>query len=136
LRNIGLVVRNGWSNLNIFEMAYDTNELERQSLEAITKYKLIWIEEVISYLPCARSTFYDNELDKSDTIKAAILKNRNDLKVGLRKKWYESDNATTQIALYKLIGTDDESDRINSQKQKVEHSGGIEITGFEIEVIK
>jgi len=106
-------------------MAYDTKELERQSLEAITKYKLIWIEEVISYLPCARSTFYDNELDKSDTIKAAILKNRNDLKVGLRKKWYESENATVQIALYKLIGTDDESDRINSQKQKVEHSGGI-----------
>ena len=106
-------------------MAYDTKELERQSLEAIKNYRLIWIEEVISYLPCARSTFYDNELDKSDTIKAAILKNRNDLKVGLRKKWYESDNATTQIALYKLIGTDDESDRINSQKQKVEHSGNI-----------
>ena len=108
-------------------MAYNTKELEAQALDAIGKYKLIWIEEVVSYLPCARSTFYDNELDKSDTIKAAILKNRTDLKIGLRKKWYESENATTQIALYKLIGTESESDRINSQKQKVEHSGEINI---------
>jgi hypothetical protein len=106
-------------------MAYDTKELERQSLEAITKYKLIWIEEIVSYLPCTKGTFYEHNLHESDVLKAAILKNRNDLKVGLRKKWYESDNATVQIALYKLIGTDDESDRINSQKQKVEHSGNI-----------
>jgi len=115
-------------------MAYDTKELERQSLDAIAKYKLIWIEEVLSYLPCSKQTFYDHGLDKVDTIKAAILKNRNDLKVGLRKKWYESDNATTQIALYKLIGTDDESDRINSQKQKVEHSGSMEVTAIKVNV--
>lgn len=117
-------------------MAYDTKELERKSLEAISKYKLIWIEEIVSYLPCSKQTFYDHRLDKLDTIKDAILKNRNDLKVGLRKKWYESDNATTQIALYKLIGTDDESDRINSQKQKVEHSGSMEVTGITIKVKK
>jgi len=117
-------------------MAYDKKELERQSLEAIGKYKLIWIEEIVSYLPCSKQTFYDHGLDKLDTIKDAILKNRNDLKVGLRKKWYESDNATTQIALYKLIGTDDESDRINSQKQKVEHSGSMEVTGITIKVKK
>ena len=117
-------------------MAYDKKELERQSLEAIGKYKLIWIEEIVSYLPRSKQTFYDHGLDKLDTIKDAILKNRNDLKVGLRKKWYESDNATTQIALYKLIGTDDESDRINSQKQKVEHSGSMEVTGITIKVKK
>lgn len=109
-------------------MAYDTKELERQSLDAISKYKLIWLEEIYSYISCSKQTFYDHGLDKLDTIKAAILKNRNDLKVGLRKKWYDSDNATVQIALYKLIGTDDESDRINSQKQKVDGSLEIKIT--------
>lgn len=115
-------------------MAYDTKQLEAQALDAINKYKLIWIEEVLSYLPCSKQTFYDHGLDKLDTIKAAILKNRTDLKIGLRKKWYESDNATTQIALYKLIGTDDESDRINSQKQKVEHSGELSVTSINIKV--
>jgi hypothetical protein len=113
-------------------LAYDKNELEKQALAAIQEHKLIWIEEVVTYLPCSRSTFYEIELDKSDTIKTAILQNRTDLKVGLRKKWYESENATTQIALYKLIGTDDESDRINSQK--VKHDGGIEVTTVNVKV--
>lgn len=104
-------------------------ELEAQALDAIGKYKLIWIEEVVSFLPCARSTFYDNELDKSDTIKAAILKNRTDLKIGLRKKWYESENATTQIALYKLTGTEDEKKALNGQS--IEHSGQIKTNGID-----
>jgi hypothetical protein len=108
-------------------MAYDKNELEKQSLAAIQEHKLIWIEEVVSYLPCTKGTFYEHDLHESDSIKTAILKNRTDLKVGLRKKWYESENATTQIALYKLIGTDDESDRINSQKVKHDGELGINI---------
>ena len=113
-------------------MAYDTKKLEAQALEAINKYKLIWIEEVVSYLPCTKPTFYDHGLNESNAIKAAIEKNRTDLKVGLRRKWYDSDNATVQIALYKLIGTDDEADRINSQRQKIEHSGQMEITGVDV----
>ena len=117
-------------------MTYDTTKLEQQALEAINKYKLIWIEEVLSYLPCSKQTFYNHGLDLLDSIKDAILKNRTDLKVGLRKKWYESDNATTQIALYKLIGTDDESDRINSQKTKTEHSGEVQFKGFDINIIR
>ena len=112
-------------------MAYDTKELEAQALDAIGKYKLIWIEEVVSYLPCGKVTFYEHKLNELNSIKDAILKNRTDLKVGLRKKWYESENATTQIALYKLIGTDDESDRINSQKQKIEHSGELKTGQFD-----
>jgi hypothetical protein len=115
-------------------MAYDKNELEKQALAAIQEHKLIWIEEVVTYLPCSRSTFYEIELEKSDTIKTAILQNRTDLKVGLRKKWYESENATTQIALYKLIGTDDESDRINSQK--VKHDGAVEVEQHVIDYSK
>lgn len=113
-------------------MAYDTKQLEAQALEAINKFKLIWIEEVVSYLPCTKPTFYDHGLNESNAIKAAIEKNRTDLKVGLRKKWYESDNATTQIALYKLIGTEDESDKINSQKTKAEHSGSVDFKGFKV----
>lgn len=108
-------------------MKYDIKKLEAQALEAINKYKLIWIDEVVSYLPCSKRTFYVYGMQEMHTIKEAIEKNRTDLKVGLRKKWYDSENATVQIALYKLIGTDEESDRINSQKQKIEHSGEINI---------
>ena len=106
-------------------MAYDTKELEIKALEVIRKNMLVFIHEVASTMNLSRQTFYDHGLDKLDSIKNELEANRNKLKCGLRKKWYESENATVQIALYKLIGTDDESDRINSQKQKVEHSGNI-----------
>lgn len=43
------------------------------------------------------------------------------MKVGLRRKWYESDNPTTQIALYKLLATDEENIKISSQKTTIDH---------------
>ena len=100
-------------------MAYKTAELEKLALSAIKKHKLIFIEEVASFLPCDKTTFYNHKLHEFDTLKSAILANKVNMKSGLRKKWYEGDNATTQIALYKLIGTDEEADRLNG-KQKNE----------------
>lgn len=99
-------------------MAYKTQELEQKALEVIQKNMLVFIHEVATFMNIERQTFYNHGLDKLDTIKEALEKNKSTLKAGLRKKWYESDNATVQIALYKLIGSDEESDRINSQKVK------------------
>ena len=117
-------------------MAYDTKELETKALDVIQKQMLVFIHEVSTAMNLSRQTFYDHGLDKLDSIKNALEDNKTKLKGGLRKKWYESENATTQIALYKLIGTEEESDRINSQKQKVEHSGSMEVTGITIKVKK
>ena len=99
-------------------MAYDQTEIEQLSIEAINENDLVFIDEIIPYIPCSRATFYNLGLDKLDTIKEALESKRIKIKSKLRKKWYDSDNATVQIALYKLIGTDEESDRINSQKIK------------------
>ena len=109
-------------------MAYKTAELEAKALEVISKEKLVFIHEVATFMGISRQTFYDHEIDKLDTIKDALNNNKETIKAGLRKKWYDSENATVQIALYKLIGTDDESDRINSQKNKVEVEGGVHVT--------
>ncbi len=108
-------------------MAYKTEELLKQAIDAITEHKLIFIDEVVSFMDCSRSTFYEKELDKSDMLKELILKNKNEMKSGLRKKWYNSDNATVQIVLYKLIGTDDEGDKINNQRIRHEFPEGIVI---------
>ena len=105
-------------------MAYKTSELEAKALEVIQKNRLVFIHEVASFMNISRQTFYTYGLDKLDSIKDALDLNKETIKAGLRKKWYESDNATVQIALYKLIGTDEESDRINSQKIK----NNIEVT--------
>ena len=108
-------------------MAYKTAELEAKALEAIRKNKLVFAHEVPTFINISKQTYYDHKLEQLDSIKSALDKNREEIKAGLRKKWYESENATVQIALYKLIGTDEESDRINSQRLKNEHSGAITI---------
>ena len=43
------------------------------------------------------------------------------MKVDMRDKWYNSDNATLQIALMKLIADDDEAHRLNGTKREVKH---------------
>lgn len=101
-------------------MAYKTAELEKKAIEAIEKHKLFFIDDLCAFLPCSRATFYNLGLDKLDTIKDALEKNRIEVKTSMRSKWYKSDAPALQIALYKLIGTDAEADRINSQKTSID----------------
>jgi hypothetical protein len=100
-------------------MAYDRIKIYQQALDLIEKKKLFFIEDVVTLLPCNKTTFYDffkidsNELN---TIKEALDKNKIDVKNGLRNKWYNGNNPLTQMALYKLIGTEEEYHRIASTK--------------------
>ena len=117
-------------------MAYDRNKLEQQALEAIEKHKLFFIADVVSYLPCSSSTFYDLELEKSEAIKAALTKVKTEIKVSMRSKWYKSENPTLQMGLMKLISTDEELRKLSMNVQQLE--GGDNpiktqvITGMEI----
>lgn len=110
-------------------MAYKKADLEKQSLDAIRKHKLVFIEEVVAYLPCDKTTFYAHKLNESNSIKEALEGMKIDLKAGLRKKWYANENATTQVALYKIIGSDDEADRLNGSRQKIEQTVDMKIEG-------
>jgi hypothetical protein len=103
-------------------MAYKKSDLEEQALQAIKSNNLMFVTDIPSYLPCSTSTFYQKELEKSEVLKEALAENKVKVKNGLRAKWYKSDNATVQIALYKLIGTEEEAQRLNGSRQQVEHS--------------
>lgn len=116
-------------------MSYNTEELERKSLTVIKRYKLVFIEEVVSYLPCSKQTFYEHKLDEVDAIKSAIEQNKVSRKVGLRSKMYKADNPSAWIALYKLLGTDDEADRLNGSRQKLEASIKHSVDGETVELI-
>ena len=100
-------------------MAYDRIKIYQQALDLIEKKKLFFIEDVVTLLPCTKSTFYDffpidsNELN---TIKEGLEKNKIEVKNGLSNKWYNGNNPLTQMALYKLIGTEEEYHRIASTK--------------------
>lgn len=99
-------------------MAYNTEDLERMSKELIDKNKLIFIEEVVSLLPCAKSTFYEHFPSVSDGYKRIfehIEKNRIAIKATLRGKWYKSNAPALQLALYKLTATKEEQRALSMQ---------------------
>ena len=115
-------------------MSYNDQELEEQAVKAIQDNDLVFVTEVPDYLPCAVSTFYEKELEKSESIKEALNKNRRATKRKMRKRWREDDAPPVlQIALYKLIGDENESDRINSQQTKIT---GVDNQPIQITIVK
>ena len=103
-------------------MAYDKDKIFQKAIDAIKKHKLLLIEEVVCYLPCSKETFYQFfpiKSDESDAIKEAMEENKTRVKVRIRNKWEDSDNPTTQMALYRLVGTDEERKKLSTSYQEI-----------------
>lgn len=102
-------------------MAYRKKDLEKLALEAIANDEhVVTVDDVIAELPCSTRTFYNHKLHELPVIKDGLGQNRIKIKKYLRNKWKVSDNATVQIALYKLIGSEEEAERLNGSRQKIE----------------
>ena len=101
-------------------MAYKYKNLEKESLKVIEKYKLFFIADVVSYLPCSYVTFYEHKLNESNAIKDALTKVKTDLKVSMRSKWYKSTNPTLQMGLMKLISSNEELKKLAMNHNVVE----------------
>ena len=87
---------------------------EQGILEAIQKYPIFCFNDIfVYYQGCVRSTAYAHGLDKSDKIKEAIYKNRRKAVTSLKAKWLNSDNATLQLAVMRLICDPDEHRALN-----------------------
>lgn len=97
-------------------MAYDTKDLEKRALKAIDKHKLFFVTDIPAMIGISTAAFYDHKLEKSEKIKDALLANRVAVKSSMRSKWYQSENPTLQIGLYKLIGNEDEYHRLANTK--------------------
>ena len=92
---------------------YDPEEVKAQALEAIVEHRLIFFTEISAYVPCSRATLYVFGLDKLDEIKEALEHNKIRVKASMRRKWYKSDNATLQLAAYRLASTAEEHRKLN-----------------------
>jgi hypothetical protein len=106
-------------------MGYDTKKLFEQAIKIIDDKEPVFIEDLISYLPCSKPTFYDHfkvDSDEFNEIKEKLEAIRIGMKSKMRSKWFNSDNPTLQLALMKLIGTDQEAHRLNGSIQKIDHS--------------
>jgi hypothetical protein len=112
-------------------MAYDKKKIFEQAKEMIVKHKLFFIEDIVAFLPCDKTTFYSffkvesNELNE---LKGMLEINRTELKVSMRSKWYKSNAPALQMALMKLIATPDELKKLSMQYIESENKN----TNFDI----
>jgi hypothetical protein len=100
------------------KMAYNTEDLFNTAIEQIKKHKLFFIEDIIAFLPCRKSTFYEHFPNDSDYYKRMfeeLEQNRTELKVSMRSKWYKSNAPALQMALMKLIATPEELKKLSMQ---------------------
>lgn len=104
-------------------MAFDKVELFNQAKRVTQENNLFFVDDIIAYLPCSKSTFYEfypDGSDELDKLKGILESNRVTLKVGMRKKWNDSDNATLQLSLMKLVCTDDERKKLSMTHSVIE----------------
>ena len=105
----------------------DIKELEKKALEILQKKKDIYFfEDLATELGWSRGYLYEIGLspDKNDILKEALSKNKKQLKRGLRNKWYNSDNPSSQAMLYKLVADEDELRRLNGSKIELSGANG------------
>jgi len=109
-------------------MAYDSKELEQKALKAIEEHNLMFIEHIVAFLPCSKTTFYDLKLNESDVIKKAVEEKRVSKKTKLLSGWIDSEVPSLQIAAMKMISEEHEAHRLNGTRQEIKHEGGIKST--------
>lgn len=97
-------------------MPLDEIKIFEQAKEAIEKNNLFDVKEIVAFIPCCRSTFYSffpDGSDKLDTIKGMLDSNKIRTKSEIRAKLKKSDKAAELLALYRLIATPEEHQKLN-----------------------
>jgi hypothetical protein len=106
-------------------MAYDRIKIFEQAKEVIVKHKLFFIEDIVAFLPCDKTTFYrffEPESNEYNELKGLLETNRITLKVSMRSKWYTSNAPALQMALMKLIATPEELKKLSMQYVESENT--------------
>jgi hypothetical protein len=99
-------------------MAYDKEKIYIQAEEAITKNNLFFIEDIVAFLPCDKSTFYrffDIESNEYHTLKGLLEQNKIKTKSSIRAKLYKGTKSSELLALYRMICSDEERKTLNQQ---------------------
>ena len=97
-------------------MAYDKAKIFEQAKEQIAKNNLFFIEDIVAFLPISKPTFYEffplesNELNE---LKELLENNKIKTKSGIRAKLWKSEKAAELLALYRLIASPEEHQKLN-----------------------
>jgi hypothetical protein len=97
-------------------MAYDKSKIYQQAEEAIKKNNLFFIEDIVAFLPCDKTTFYrffPPDCNEYNTLKDLLDDNKVRTKSSIRAKLWKSNKASELLALYRLIATAEEHQKLN-----------------------
>lgn len=111
-------------------MAYNKKKLYDQAMQEIEERNLFFIEDVVAFLPCDKTTFYRKfplESNEYNAISRVLETNKVRTKSAIRHRLFSMDNPTAQIALYRMIATPEERDAIVMTKSDIT-SGGEKLT--------
>ena len=106
----------------------DENKINTQHeagiLEVIAKYPIFCFNDIFGYyMGCSRATAYNHNLDKLDSIKEAIFKNRRKGVTSLKAKWLKSENPTLQLAAMRMMCEPDEHRALNQNYSDITTKG-------------
>jgi len=112
-------------------MAYNKEKLYNQAIKVATEKNLFWIEDIVAFLPCDKTTFYRYfpvDCNEYNNIRILIDDNKIKTKAAIRAKLYKSDKAAELLALYRLIATPEEHRLLNQSYVENKHSGELKTT--------
>ena len=99
-------------------------EHEQGILEAISKYPIFKFKDIfVHYKGCSRSTAYNHNLDKLDSIKEALYSNRRKGVSTMLSIWIGSKNATLQLAAMRMICDPEEHRSLNQNYTDITSKG-------------
>ena len=104
---------------------YTREEIFKKAKKAIEENNLFFIRDVVAFLPCSKTTFYElfdvSKSDTSDTYKDEMFaelaemleKNKIKTKAGIRCMLYQSNTPNGLMMLYRMICTPEERREVN-----------------------
>ena len=105
---------------------YDKEAIFETCKKVVEENRLFFIEDIIAFLPITKPTFYvyfPVDSYEFNTLKDMINRNKVLTKTEMRSRWYQSENPTLQIALYKTICSDDERKMLSTNHTDITTNG-------------
>ena len=102
---------------------YDKKELIATAKKAIKEKNLFFIEDIVAWLPCSKTTFYEYfpaSSDEMNDFKEMLEENKIKTKSAIRAKLFRSNKAGELLALYRLICDNEERKMLNQQYIEME----------------
>lgn len=108
-------------------MAYDKIKIYEQAKFAIEDNNLFFIEDIVAWLPCDKTTFYrffPTGSNEYNNLKNLLEQNKTKTKSAIRSKLFKSDKSAELLALYRLICTPEEHKLLNQSYIDHQNNGG------------